>query len=322
MQSFDIKKFLPHLIIIGILAVASLLYSYPQLQGKVLQQGDVISFKAMSKENMDWHDQKHETVLWMNNMFSGMPGYTIYIPDASNYVFYIQDGIVKILGKPASFFFIAMVCFFLLMRVMRVDRWLAVAGAFAFAFSTYNMGLITSGHETKLFDIAYFPAVLGGLILVYRGDWWRGILMLGLSLALMICNTHYQIIYYAMMVIVFAVVGFFIVAIREGKLKQFFIASAISAAVAVVAIGPTLSFIMPTLEYSKTTMRGGQSELTITKHDTDKKSGGLDKEYAFRWSNGIGETFCLIVPYLYGGSSSEPAEKAEKTNEITGGQYP
>jgi hypothetical protein len=61
-------------------------------------------------------------------------------------------------------------------------------------------------------------------------------------------------------------------------------------------------------------MRGGQSELTS--HDKGKKAGGLDKEYAFRWSNGIGETFCLLVPNLYGGSSAEPVEEGPKTYDL------
>src|SRR5690606_5759586 len=67
--------------------------------------------------------------------------------------------------------------------------------------------------------------------------------------------------------------------------------------------------------------RGGKSELTINKAPGEtKKSGGLDKEYAFRWSNGIGETFCILVPYLYGGGSGEDASHAPATDEATGGQ--
>jgi hypothetical protein len=61
-------------------------------------------------------------------------------------------------------------------------------------------------------------------------------------------------------------------------------------------------------------MRGGQSELTINKSEV-KTGGGLDKEYAFRWSNGIGETFCLLVPQLYGGSSGERVGAGSNTYE-------
>ena len=50
-------------------------------------------------------------------------------------------------------------------------------------------------------------------------------------------------------------------------------------------------------------MRGGKSQLT-PKDVKNKTKGGLDKEYAFRWSYGIGETLTLFVPGMQGGGSS------------------
>jgi hypothetical protein len=84
----------------------------------------------------------------------------------------------------------------------------------------------------------------------------------------------------------------------------------------VAAASTNMANILSTNEYAKVTMRGGQSELST--HDKGKTSGGLDKEYAFRWSNGIGETFCMMIPYLYGGSNSEPADAAPKTADLVG----
>jgi hypothetical protein len=49
-------------------------------------------------------------------------------------------------------------------------------------------------------------------------------------------------------------------------------------------------------------MRGGKSELT-QEVQGNKTKGGLDKDYAFRYSLGFGETFTFIVPGLYGGSN-------------------
>jgi hypothetical protein len=171
-----------------------------------------------------------------------------------------------------------------------------------------------------MWAISYMPAVLAGLIYVYRTDWWRGIALLGISLALLMGTGHYQVIYYVMFMIGIAVISFLVVAIKTNKVKEFIISSVIAAIIAVVSVGPTMGGILSTMEYNKTTMRGGQSELTFTQHDQDKKTGGLDKEYAFRWSNGIGETLGFMIPYLYGGSSSEPAEVAEKTSELIGDQ--
>lgn len=314
MQSFDIKKFLPHLLtILGFIVIAAL-FSYPQLKGEVLKQHDVLSWKGMTKEGRDWHEKTGENVLWSNSMFGGMPTYTHYVPESNNYIYKIQEAVTGALGKPISFFFLAMLCFYLLMITLTKNRWVAIAGAIAYGFSTYNAVIIEFGHETKMLAIAYLPAVLAGLLLLYRGKWWRGTPLLGISLALMISTSHYQVVYYSIFIIAGAIIALFIIAIKDNGLKQFFIASAIAAVTAAVATGPNMSTFLTTLEYNKVTMRGGKSELTIN-HDNDKlaKGGGLDKDYAFLWSNGIGETFCIMVPDLYGASTSEDVGTGSNT---------
>jgi hypothetical protein len=316
----DLKKYLPNLLVVlGIIAFVYIV-CYPQLQGKALLQGDIQSWKGMAKEGMDWHEKTGENVLWSNSQFGGMPTYSFYVPESNNYVSKIHVGIVSLLGRPAALFFIAMLCFFLFMRVLKIDMWLSLIGSVAFAFTTYNIDSIVAGHETKVFALGYLPAVLGGLILIYQRDWWKGIPLLAISLSLMMGTGHYQIMYYAIIIIVFMAVGFLLQAIKGGTIKEFFISSAVCLAIALLAVGLSLQNILPMMEYNKMTMRGGQSELTIVGHDNNKKSGGLDKDYAFAWSTGMGETFCLMIPYLYGGGDNMPIEKAEKFAEVTGGQ--
>lgn len=319
-MSFDKKKYLPHIITIAGFALLALLFCYPQLQGKVLNQHDIVSWKGMSQEARSWHEKTGENTLWSNSMFGGMPTYTFFVPDHHNYLFYIQDGIVALMGKPAAFFFMAMLSFYILMITLRVNRWLGIAGAVAYAFAAYNPGIISVGHESKMFTMSYIPSVIAGVLVLYRGEWWKGIALLGISLALLIAPAHYQVVYYVMILVIIMVVGLLIIAIREQQLKRFFIASGIALVVAALALGSSLWAILPTAEYNKETMRGGQSELTIGDHDKGKKSGGLDKDYAFRWSLGMGETFVLMIPYLYGGSTGEPIEKAKETEELVGGQ--
>ena len=318
-MQFDMKKYLPDILIIVGFAVLALIYCYPALQGKKLQMGDTISWMAMSHEGKEWHDKTGENVMWSNSMFGGMPTFTYYVPESNNFIYPLQTFVVGIFAKPAHFLFIAMVCFFILMRVLKVDKWVSIIGAVAYAFSTFNIGIILAGHETEMFSIGYMPAVLAGLLLLYQSKWWTGIPLLGISLALMIGNGHFQVLWYLAVVIVFVAISIFITAIKEGTVKQFFVASAIALVTAVVAAGPSMPTLLTTAEYAKETMRGGTSELS-TGHDKGKKNGGLDKDYAFLWSNAIGESFCVLVPYLYGGSSDEPIDVAPKLAEVTGGQ--
>lgn len=320
MKSFDVKKLYPHLLIVLGFAVLSLLYCMPVMKGMVLHQGDIMSWKAMYHEAKTYHDSTGVNPLWTNSMFGGMPTYTIGVPESNNYIGYIQTAITTILAKPAYFFFLSMLCFYVLMAVMRVDRWLAVIASFAFAFSTNNAVLIAAGHDTKVMALSYLPAVFAGLIVLYRGRWLPGAALLGLSLTLMVGANHFQVDYYALIMIGFYVLAKLIITLKEQKdIKAFLIASIIAIVIAGVSVGPSMASILTTKEYVKTTMRGGESELTIN-HDDGKKSGGLDKDYAFMWSNGIGETFSLMIPYLYGGSTSEPVEKAPETEELIGGQ--
>lgn len=315
MQSFDFKKLLPHILIIVGFAILALLFSFPQIDGMILRQGDNVSWKASAKEAIDWHEETGENTMWSNSMFGGMPTFTHYVPEVNNYIRPLQEAVMGIMGKPAGFLFLAMAGFYVLMLVMRINRWLAIAGAIAYAFSTYNITLIAAGHDTKMWALAYMPAVIGGVIQIYRAKWWSGVPILGISLALLMDTGHYQIMYYAIIVILAMVITYFIIALREKTLKTFFMSSAISLVIALIAIGPSMQLFMATVEYNKTTMRGGESELTLN-HDQNKTGGGLDKEYAFRWSNAATESFTVLVPFMYGGATTENLGETSETYDV------
>lgn len=317
-MQFDFKKLLPHIYIILGFIVISFLFSYPQLDGLQLFQSDYVQWKSMAKEGMDWHEKTGENVMWSNSMFGGMPTFTYYVPESNNYIYPIQNTIMNIMGKPAGFMLLAMLGFYILALILGFNRWLGLAGAVAYAFSTYNITLIEAGHETKMWGLAYIPVLIGGLILLYRGKWWAGIPVLGISMALLMATAHYQIMYYTFFIIIGLVITFFVTALKEGNLKTFFIASAISLVTAAIGVGPSMQSFLVTLEYNKTTMRGGESELTIN-HDQDKKGGGLDKDYAFGWSNSWGESFTVLVPMLYGGSNREKLGENSETYDVMTG---
>ncbi len=320
MQSFDFKKLLPHVYIIVAFALIALIYCLPALQGKVLSQHDNISWKAMYHETEAYHDSTGINPLWTNNMFGGMPNYTIGFPESNNYVGKIQILLTSVFAKPANYLFLAMLCFYILMNVMRIDRWLGLTGSVAYAFATYNVVIIGAGHDTKMLAIAYMPAVLAGLIMIYRERWLEGGALMGIALALMVGSNHYQVLYYAAIMIGFYFLGKLILTLRHKEpVGKFLISSVVAGIIAAASMGTAMTYILTTKEYARVTMRGGESELTINKTE-NKAAGGLDKEYAFRWSNGIGETLCFMIPYLYGGSTSEPIEKAPETEALIGGQ--
>ena len=315
---FNFRQYHRDTIFVVVMALISLLYCYPQLQGKVLKQLDNVSWKAMSHEAMAYHDATGKDVLWSNSMFGGMPTYTTYVGASNvNYPAYVQT-VLQVVGKPAYFFFIAMVCFYLLARVMGASHWLSAIGGFAYAFASNNPIIIMVGHETKMLTIGYLPAALAGFYLLFKEKWLTGAALFTVSVALIATNNHFQMMYYFIIILLCFSVALFYEAMKTGRLKQFFVAGTLAVGGGVLGLLPNLPSVLTTQEYAKETMRGGASELKS--HDQGKKSGGLDKEYAFRWSMGLGETLCFMIPYLYGGATYDNADLAPKTKEATGGQ--
>ena len=67
--------------------IISLAYFIPDvLEGKRLNQHDIVQFKGMSKEIVDHRAKYGEEPLWTNSMFGGMPAYLISTQYKSNLI--------------------------------------------------------------------------------------------------------------------------------------------------------------------------------------------------------------------------------------------
>lgn len=293
---------LQHTLIIALFFVVALLYSYPIFQGKQLMAGDSVHWRAMSEEARAWSEKTGENPLWSNSMFGGMPTYTHYTKGKSNLFLPVQWDLMDLLPVPAFFFLLSMLGFYILMCSWKINRWVGFIAAIAYAFASYNLQIIAAGHNTKMLNIGYLPIALAGMHWIYNRRYLPGAGVAALAITMMVSNMMYQIDYYLAIIMLFFAVGYLLQAIKEGTLKQFFISSAVMLGVGILSIGPSLDLFMVNKEYAKYTMRGGQSEITIGKKEK-KTKGGLDKDYAFQWSQGIGETFTLLVPNLYGGGN-------------------
>lgn len=303
-QSFFKKNANNLWIILGFLIIACL-YCLPQFQGQKLSVHDSISWEAASHEAKMYKEATGENPLWSNSMFGGMPTYTYYLPGIKNYVLALETQIEKVIPPPAFLFFFAMLGFFVLASSLKINKWIGAMGAIAYAFATYNPIIISVGHITKMYAIGCIPGVLAGFKMIFNNKRLSGAAIMALFFSLMITWGHYQVVYYTGILLLFAGIGIAIDAFKKGEIKSLFINASIALLIGVLSIGPSLPAMLTTAEYTKYTMRGGNSELKQLKAGEVKNNGGLDKEYAFSWSNGIGETFCLMVPQLYGGASGQ-----------------
>jgi hypothetical protein len=154
-----------------------------------------------------------------------------------------------------------------------------------------------AGHDGKVLDVAFLAGMLAGLFYILDGKRWFGAGLFSVFTALFISMGHYQVIYYGLILFLFAG-GFTIyhaIKTLPGLLKDI----AILTIAGGLALLPNLRSLIGMNDYTKETMRGGKSAVTIGQQEK-KSNGGLDKDYAFSWSNGIGETFAMMIPGLYG----------------------
>ena len=299
MKTFDFKKYIPHIAAIFIFLFLALAYLSPVLEGKKLQSNDVSNFKGMSKEIVDFRAKTGEEPLWTNSMFGGMPAYQISTEYKGNMIRYI-DKILRLgLPHPAWIVFLYMLGFYILLIVLRVNPWVALAGAIAYGFSSYFFIILEAGHNSKAHAIAYMAPVLAGFILTYRRKYLTGGLLTALFLALELQAGHPQITYYLMLAILLFGVTELFNAIKTKEYQPFVKSSAVVIIAVILAVLTNITSLWATWEYGKYTIRG-KTELTTEK---ENRTSGLDKDYATQWSYGVGETFSLMIPDVKGGAS-------------------
>src|ERR1700754_279172 len=302
MNSTVLKKWLPHVIAILVFLIVAVVYCRPALEGKVVFQQDMLQYKGMAQQSMEYKEKHGHFPLWSESTFSGMPAYTIAMGHSGIYLGPVVNILTLWLPEPISFFFLACVCFYILMAVLRINPWVGALAALAYAYSSYDPVIVVTGHVTKMLAIAYAPGVIAGLLLLFQRQFIWGTVLLMTFFTLQLTTAHLQVVYYTLIGMGLLTIFYAVQALREGKGKDLAIALVLAAFAGLVGYGASAVGTLPVQEYSKETMRGGRTELTSSNSKLEGKSG-LSKDYAFQWSYGVGETLTLLVPNIYGGGS-------------------
>lgn len=310
-----VKKSLGHLIAIGVFLVLVLVYFAPSvIDGKSISQGDMLKYSGMSQELEQYYQKEDKGSAWTGSMFSGMPSYHIAVYGTPpNFLTYVEKVFKSIDYLGASIVFTALICFYLLMCVMGVKRWLAIAGSVAFAFASYNIIIIMAGHITKAYVIAYMPLTLAGMVLLFRNKLLWGSVLFTLGVALSVMNNHVQITYYLAIFCLFVYLGYAVGRIREKAFLPLLKTSGILAVCVILAVLPNLGNLYSNYEVAQESMRGPSELTAATTGNEGKASGGLDKDYAFEWSYGKSELLTLMIPNAYGG---ETGGTLDNTSEL------
>jgi len=292
-----------HLAIIGVFIALSFIYFSPVIKGKVLVQQDVMQAKAMAHEIMEFKAKDGKGPLWTNSMFGGMPSYQIWVQYPNNIASHVIQALKAIFPHPIDIMLLYLLGGYLLFCILRLNPLLAAAGAAAVALTSYNFIIIEAGHLNKALAIAFFAPILGGILLTLRGKHLMGAALTALFLALQIRANHIQMTYYLFIALLILVGIELYHAVKAKNTKPFFKSIGYLAAAAVIAIGVNAAQLWTTYEYGQETIRG-KSNLTT---DKSEPNNGLDREYAYQWSQGVGENITFLIPDAYGGATNSQA---------------
>ena len=299
------QQVMPHLISIAIFLVVALFFCRPALESDVvMKQSDFTNWEGMSHQSFQYKEKHGRFPLWVTSMYAGMPGYQIAMEGPWTPLGIVGTIMQLGLPKPINLFFLAGVCFYILCMCLRIRSWVAVIGGLAFAYSNTFPIFIAAGHDTQMFALAYAPAVLGGIVLLFDKKYISGFILTALFTGLQIQQGHQQVSFY-----LFVVIGIMCLALLINGFRtktQGTTLKAIGIAVAAGLIGVMINAVslLTVYDYSKQSKRGGMLVMDgrekANEAVNNNKTKGLSKEYAFQWSYGRIESFSLLFPGING----------------------
>ncbi len=300
------KKILPHLIAIGIFLVAAIIFCKPALDSSLtMQQGDITQWQSMSHQLTERYMAKGQGALWITNMFAGMPSYSVGYPLPWNPAALFNDIFTLWLPKPINFFFLMCTSMYLLLSVLKVRPWTAIIGGLAFAFCSFTAIATVAGHDTQMLTLAYVPATLAGMVLLFERKYLWGFTLTAFFTMMQLAMNHQQISYYFFIIAATMTIAYLVNWIKQNQMAHAAKTLGLLVLAAVIGLGVNIANLWVNADYTKSSKRGGMLVMdtkaagkdNITK---DSKTTGLQKDYAFQWSYGRMESFSLMFAGITG----------------------
>lgn len=273
-----------------------ILYSAIFFGGKQFMGNDVLQWRAGAESVIQHVEQYDEHPNWATNMFSGMPSYVLHNPAPPPNV----DTLVRSLGGALAFFWILLSGAYFFFVIQGVRPFSAALGSILIGFTTYLPIIIEAGHISKFLTFSFIPWMFVGYYMVSR---WQGKKLLSffvfaLSMTLLLRSNHPQVTYYFLYLLGFWWIYDTYWAYQKNNIRDWLQRTGIAFGAGILAILSSINLYWRLYEYTQYSIRGGSS--------LDAAQGsGLSLEYAFSWSQGVGELLTLIIPGIYGGASGE-----------------
>ena len=340
MKSFNWKQLIPHLIAVGVFLLVAVIFCSPALDSSVvIQQGDMAGTQGMTQQSFEYQKLHGHLPLWVTNMFGGMPAFQTIFEGPFNPMGIIDSVFQLWLPKPINYFFLLSLGFYFLTVFLNIRTWAGIIMSLAYAYCLYDPIIAVVGHQTKILAMAYAPALLGAVVLIYEKKYMKGFIFSALFTALELQQNHTQISYYLFLVIGLMTIAYITRWVMAKDFKHTGIAFGLALVAGTIGVLANAVTILPVADYVRESKRAGQLVMdgridATTNIIKDDKTKGMSKEYAFQWSYGKTETMSLMFPgvmgYGYHGSErdgdqrifptlTETSHVAEYLNEKLGG---
>ena len=324
------KKSLIYLACVVILAALALGFVPEQtFHGKMVGALDFEKYLGMSHETLEWNGtHPDDKTAWTGTAFSGMPTIMMTGNSRNDWLKPVFEFLSQKKFRPASTLILSLLGAFLLMLVLGISPVLALGGAVAVTFCSYNMQIIQSGHNTKMLALAFAPWLLAGIIFTYKKaldseavGWKRwlpatllGAVLSGFAMAFQVKANHVQITWYLGLIVALYVIGLVVwICLSKERLSKlwwrFLAASGMLLVAGGAGFATSACDLVPVWEYTSQTTRGG-SELS------GGSSEGLDLDYSTAFSYGWEELPNLMIPNFNGGATKGALPRNSKTEEL------
>ena len=115
-----------HIFAILLFLAITILYCFPIIEGKKINQSDHKQFLGMSKEIVDYRNETTKEALWTNSMFGGMPAYQISVHYPNNILVRIDQFFQLYLPRPVGIIFLYFIGFYILLLSLKINPHLSI----------------------------------------------------------------------------------------------------------------------------------------------------------------------------------------------------
>ncbi|PID30105.1 MAG: hypothetical protein CSB55_00335 [Candidatus Cloacimonadota bacterium] len=291
--------------ILGIIIIASVFYP---MVFQNLQPGgtDIIAGRGKMNQVSDWSEKTGETAYWNPVLFSGMPVYwkTDTVKSIDSFFYFIGRIFGGRGGQCFVFYLLGFAGMMFLGRHLKFPPFASFTVALGFVLIPHWASLIQIGHFMKFRPIMLFPLLTVTALRILKKPGILNLALFSLSFAFLIRMKHYQITFYALLILLFIGIRYFAGALKNKKPVGKSLIFLLFSAVLVFAL--VLQPFLLAKEFTPFSIRGGTGE---------ENSKGLDINYATGWSFHPMESFNFLIPRFFGGTSGE-------TYNINNPQFP